>query len=274
MAKKREIHLSTRLFINWIAKRIKANKNAIIIVNGPTGSGKTYACISMAQAVADKLGTNFSVKNNLAFKFPDLLQKMKLEDNQLPGTAFVFEEVGAFGGGASSREWQSQANKFFFSFMQTSRHRNQIIFMNCPDFSYLESGARKLVHFQFQMAGIDRVRWQSFIKPYKVQVNSRSGKFYFKYMRITTKDGTSKLNRLVINYPGSKPVKDYEKVKLEFTSSLNEEMLGGKEANKKEIEVVECLDCKHQWKQRGLRPGRCPLCSKFNSHKVKVSLST
>ena len=59
------------------------------------------------------------------FNFKDLLKKMQLPQNQKPGTPFIFEEVGSFESGASARAWQSQANKFFFSFMQTSRHRNQ-----------------------------------------------------------------------------------------------------------------------------------------------------
>lgn len=102
--------------IRWIVKRIGKNKNVIMIINGPTGSGKTYAALRLAYDSSQELGTTFNIKNNVGFTFPELLKKTELPENQNPGTCFVFEEVGAAGGGASSREWQSQANKFFFSF--------------------------------------------------------------------------------------------------------------------------------------------------------------
>jgi len=212
-------------FINWVNNRIKRNKNALIVVNGATGSGKSYSCISLAQDVAKRTKTHFSLEGNVAFSFTELLEKMKLPKNQKPGTAFVFEEVGAFGGGASSREWQSKSNKFFFSFMQTSRHRNQVIFMNCPNFSFLESGARSLVHFQLEAQAVDVEKQVCIMNPYRIQVNSRSGKFYFKFLRIFWKGRTYKLKKLEVLHPGKAIAEEYEVMKTNYTSQLNDKML-------------------------------------------------
>ena len=151
---KDNIKSQPRVFNKWVISRIRKNQNAIIIFNGGTGSGKSYAGIRCALDLSREMGTNFSIEKNLAFKFTDLLIKMGLPGNEHPGTIFVMEEVGSFGSGAASREWQSQANKFFFSFMQTSRHRNQVLLLNCPSFHYLEKGTRQLVHFLFSVTHI------------------------------------------------------------------------------------------------------------------------
>jgi len=131
--------------LKWVKWRIKRNKNCILIINGGTGSGKTYSGATLACDVASMLGTSFTAENNIDFTFKGLLQKMELPQNKKAGTPFLFEEVGAVGGGAASRDWQSKANKFFFSFMQTARHRNQVLIFTCPSFAALEKETRLAV---------------------------------------------------------------------------------------------------------------------------------
>ena len=222
---KKRIESQPNVFNKWVVKRIRKNQNAIIIFNGPTGSGKSLASIMCALDLADDMDSHFSIKNNLAFKFTDLLVKMDLPINDKPGTVFVMEEVGAFGSGAAAREWQSQANKFFFSFMQTSRHRNQVLILNCPSFHYLEKGTRELVHFQFEANGILIGKRLSFFKPFFLQVNTRTGKIFFKYLRYTHNGVRRIFNRMPFRLPPAKIRREYEKEKLAFTTSLNKSIL-------------------------------------------------
>ena len=247
------VEISMGVFKKWVITRIRKNQNAIIIFNGFTGSGKSYACIRCAIDLAEDLGTNFSIEKNLAFKFTDLLQKMDLPGNNLPGTIFVMEEVGSFGSGASAREWQSQANKFFFSFMQTSRHRNQVLLLNCPSFHYLEKGTRELVHFQFEASGISHKERIAFFKPFFLQVNTRTGKIYFKHLRYTHNHTKRILNRIGFKLPKRKILNVYEKEKLAFTTDLNKSIIersnGKKEKNERQLafeekrkKIVDCLN--------------------------------
>lgn len=217
----------------WVSKRIKQNKNVIISINGSTGSAKTYSAISLGYTYAKALGTNFTIKDNVDFNFKELLKKMQLPQNQKPGTPFIFEEVGSFGSGASSRSWQSQANKFFFSFMQTSRHRNQILIFTCPHFSFLERGARSLVHIQMETAGIDFSKRVAYLKPYRIQVNSRSGQFYFKYLRVTYQGKRFKFKKMGVEHPPQDMADEYEIIKDKFTSDLNKSIIAQEEATDK-----------------------------------------
>jgi len=216
------------IFYKWVANRIKKNKNCIIVVNGGTGEGKSLGCLELARKCRLYFpNTNFSIDDNLSFKFRDLLIKMQKPINQKAGTVFIMEEVGVFGSGASSREWQSQANKFFFSFLQTARHRNQILILNCPSFSYLEKGARELCHAQLEAINIDHAKKLSFFKPFQIQVNRREGKPYFKYIRYKVDGVRKRLSTISFALPPKDIVDRYEKEKLKFTTALNQSIIDG-----------------------------------------------
>ena len=163
----------------------------------------------------------------LSFNFKDLLRKMKLPINNAPGTVFIFEEVGAIGGGAASREWQSRANSFFQSFMQTSRHRNQILLFNCPLFAFLEKGTRALVHIQITMQQINRNLKQSIGKPFIIQTNAITGKQYFKYLRYKVKEDNSmnKLGFMKFELPPKEITDVYEPMKQRYSNILDKSIL-------------------------------------------------
>ena len=227
------IEVNVNPVLEWIVWRVSKNKNAIIIVNGPTGSGKTYTALRLAQDTAERLGSNFNIKDNVDFNFAGLLKKTMLKQNSKPGTCFVFEEVGSTGSGSSAREWQSKANKFFFSFMQTTRHRQQVLFLTCPNFSFLEAGTRSLVHMQISMARIDFHKQLAYAKPYILQHNARTGKIYFKLLRFTHDEIKHKLSLLKVKKASPEILEDYEKMKMKFTTDLNKMIIEEEEKAQK-----------------------------------------
>jgi len=230
--KKKEKSKKPKVFLEYVKRRIENNKNLVAVFNGDTGSGKSYACIKCALELSELLGTNFSIKKNLDFSFIKLLEKMKLPGNDKPGTIFVMEEVGSFGSGASAREWQSQANKFFFSFMQTARSKNQVLLLNCPSFSYLEKGSRELVHFQFEALGINMKNKQSYFKPSAIQCNRKTGKLYFKYLRYYIDGVKHRYNKIHFGLPHKAILNSYEQEKAKFLEDLSARIRGEKEDKK------------------------------------------
>lgn len=230
--------------VKWIKRRILKNKNCIIIINGATGSGKTYAAIDLALQLSNDLETNFTIENNMAFHFSDLLLKTKLKGNDKPGTVFVFEEVGSTQSGSSSREWQSKGNIFFFSFMQTSRHKRQILIMTCPNFHYLEKGARELVHMQVSMVGMNQGAKESYGKPFILQVDPVRGKIYMKYLRFTFEGRKTAFKKMTFNLPPPDILETYENYKTKFTSGLEKMIIDktrAKEKNKPKITSEDVL---------------------------------
>jgi len=204
--------------------------NVIIIINGATGSGKTYAALELADQISKACNTPFETNTNVAFNVVDLILKSELSINKKRGSCLIFEEVGAMGGGASSREWQSKNNKGFFSFLQTDRHRNKVIIMTTPSFAYLEAGARKLCHMQIDMRKIDLTNKLATLKPYLIQINTRKDKLYFKYMRVTYKNEIIRFNEMILPHPRMGLVNEYEKIKVRYTTQLRKQIIANGEA--------------------------------------------
>lgn len=225
--------------VGWAVWRVSNNKNAIIVINGATGSGKSWAGLRLGTDLAAGLGTTFTIANNVDFSFEGLLKKMDLPDNDKPGTVFLFEEVGSVGGGASFREWQSKSNAFFNSFLQTSRHLRQILIMTTPQFTYLDASSRKLVHLQMNTHRIDYENKLCLLRPYILQVNNRDGKIYFKYLRYTNNNIKYKLQEYWCSLPPQELVDKYEIEKKKYTDHLRKTILGsynvGKERKKQRI---------------------------------------
>ena len=228
--------------LDWGIKRINKNQNCIIIINGSTGSGKTYSGLEIAAEFAKIFKVNFSVKNNLDFDFENLLKKMDLEENQGKGIPYVFEEVGVVGGGGASNEWQSKANAFFNSFMQTARHLNQILIFTCPNFHNLDKRTRELVHCQLITNGINHRNRVCLINPYFLQVNPTSAKIYRKRVRFIFEGIKYKLTGVQVKHPPKELVHEYEKIKKQFTDELRKRITGHKKVNKTkpktDIEIV------------------------------------
>lgn len=196
-------------------------------------SGKSYAGLRLGHDIAKELGTSFTIASNVDFSFEGLLKKMNQPQNDKPGTVFLFEEVGAMGGGASFRQWQTKANSFFNSFLQTSRHLRQILILTTPQFTYLDAASRKLVHVQMSTVKIDFKKKICILKPYILQVNDRTGKIYFKFLRYTSSNSSFKLKGYGCKMPPEELIVAYEVEKRKFTDGLRKSIIqnqdGGKE---------------------------------------------
>jgi len=209
------IKKSKLTLVNYINKRIRSNKNFLCCFVGPTGSGKSYACLRLTE----HLDPNFNI-NRIAFsveEFFSIITNQKLP----PGSVIIFEEAGV---NISSQEWWSKSNRAFNYFGQTSRHRNHILLFNSPDFSYISSSTRKLFHMICEMKKIDYVKKRSIIKPFYIQTNLRTGKAYYKFLRKDTKSGYVPIGATGLSLPNDNLIKLYEEKKTKFTTELYKDL--------------------------------------------------
>ena len=215
--------LGYKAVLSFVHRRIQLNKNCIIVVNGATVSGKSYASLKLAQDLSLLNDRPFTIKDNVAFNFETLLKQIKSgnEDDDSAGRVFVFEEVGSYGSGAAARQWQGKLNMFFNSFLQTARHRRQVFILNCPFFSNLDSASRKLCHLQIEAQGFNPASLLGFLKVYRIQTNTRDEKMYFKYLRVVNNSSKSKVRGVKIQLAEKKLLREYESVKKDFTNKLN-----------------------------------------------------
>ncbi len=222
-----------KLIVDWIHKKIdpKENKNALITIVGPIGSGKSYGALELARQIAKKNKTHFSIKNNVGFTFVDVLKKTSMEGNVKRGTPFIFEEVGVTGGGGSSREALSAPNRRFSSFIQTCRSRNQIIIFTVPKLGMIDSQARDMLHWLLITHHIDFKEEVLIVKPFKPQYNHQNDKLYKKYPRVTIDGIKCKVKRMKIAKPPADMIAEYEIEKDIYQKKLYKEFVKEEEKN-------------------------------------------
>jgi Cu+-exporting ATPase len=78
-------------------------------------------------------------------------------------------------------------------------------------------------------------------------VVAENKKFYFKYLRVKEKGGTYKLNYLELPKPSNNLCKEYEELKLKYTTELNEGMLKDDKKSKMPKNIAKCGKCGYEW---------------------------
>lgn len=244
-------------WIRYTKQRIKKNKNAMYFIGGPTGSGKTFCSLRIAEELDPEFDIDRVVFNGV--ELMDLINSGKLRK----GSVVVFEEAGIE---MSNKNWQSTINKMLNYLIQTFRHRNFILIFNSPYMDFVDASTRKLFHAELITMGIDFNKNQVRLKPQMLQYNARNKKFYYKYLRVITQNGVLPIKVWRVDKPSSSLLKEYEKKKSAFTTQLNkkiyEELKNANEKNKK-TKKIKCMKCNYKWFPRGNeQPKRCPQCHK------------
>lgn len=204
------------LFPGYIKQRISKNKNFLCAITGPTGSGKTYSSLRLAEILDEEFN-----KDRIVFtpkEFINLLNNGDLKS----GSVIVFDEAGV---SLNNRAWQSIANNLIQYVLQTFRHKNYIVLFTAPDFSFIDKASRKLFHSYMETKGINFTKKKCMLKPFMLQINQRTGDIYFKYLTVVMPgQKESKITSLSVGLPSKDLIKAYEEKKKEFTQSLNEDI--------------------------------------------------
>jgi DNA-binding MarR family transcriptional regulator/Fe-S cluster assembly ATPase SufC len=202
-------------WIRYIKRRINSNKNFLCMVTGPTGSGKSWATLS----VCEQLNDDFNVYR-VVFKGSELMKL--INDKQYEhtkGIAILWDEAGI---GLNAKNFMSVANRVLNYLIQTFRHRNFILFFTSPHIDFLDSATRKMFHANIETVKIDKVRKEVIVKAKFLQYNGDLKKYYKRYL----KQGSMKVQQWRIPKPSDKLIEDYENKKNLFTSELNKEIQG------------------------------------------------
>lgn len=231
-------------WVKYIHKRIDDNKNFIMIISGPTGSGKTWAGLSLGE-LSDP---DFSI-DNVVFKGTELMKLINSGELK-SGSVILWDEAGI---DLSSRSWQSMMNKMLNFLLQTFRHKNFILIMTAPYGDFIDSSSRKLFHAEFETQSINKSLKTCTTKPKLLQYNSQMKKWYTHYLKVIKKDiGTIKITRWAIPKPSNELIKVYEQKKTIFTTELNkniEKSLNKLEKNDEDVLTDRQKEILSFWKK-------------------------
>lgn len=248
--------IRNQVIISHIKRRINNNKNAMILVIGDTGSGKSYATLRIAQ----KLQPHFKIKF-VEFNVKGFLELVRGDYEK--GQPMIFDEVGV---GMGAREWQSRLNKIMSYILQTFRFKNYIVFFTVPDASFVDVHARKLFHYLIESRSINYKTKVASFKFRRIQVNRHTGNIYYKAIRFYDVKGALRVApSLRLNLPTENLVRLYEEKRQIHMDKLYDELSNeikvvDKQVRRKTRDKASCSRCGHVWHTRVDKPRHCPNC--------------
>lgn len=266
--------MSDYSMVRYIHRRIQNNKNFLCTITGPTGSGKSWSALS----IAEMLDPEFNVER-VIFKARELM-KLINSGKLKAGSVILWDEAGI---DLSNRNWQSVTNKMLNALLQTFRHRNFILLFTVTFQDFVDASTRKLFHADFETQRINKVEEVVIIKPKLLQYNPAMGKWYRKYLKVVNEGSTIKIKRWAVPKPSDTIIHAYEEKKNQFTKNLNldiDKQLSKLEekdiANDKVGIQVVCDKCNKSWEYMGSASRiQCSQClHKFQNPKfLKVEKS-
>ena len=228
------------VFCDWALARVcNYKKNVLVIFVGPVGEGKSYSALKCAETIMKAQGKTFDVKKNVFFNTAEFVDNLKEEKFQ-PGDCIVLEEVGVE---HSNRNWYDKTQQLFNHILQTFRNKNLCVFMTTPDYSFIDSQARKLTQGVFEI----KSRTKKYVKgSFKLLMpNPMHGtKPWFSFLRFRQSYNSrvhwAKITSERIGKPSVKLRNAYEKAAQKYKNSVIGRMkdnLEGRESQKIEAEV-------------------------------------
>jgi hypothetical protein len=181
-------------------------------VVGETGKGKSYTCLSIAEAV----DPNFTI-DQVAFGLVEFME-LVMNDSLDRGSMIILEEASVE---AAAEDFHEVSNKVLRTVLETWREQNRGALLNLPTFSRLDKGAKiRMTALIQQQAKYEREGYS--VATYKhLQTNSDTGKIYRHYPTINGQEHRT----LKIAPPSDDLREAYEKRASEYTSELNQELL-------------------------------------------------
>lgn len=247
-------------FIRWLKKRQKHHNNTLIMIQGETGSGKSYSAIQKAI----EYDSDFKIEQCVR-DFREFMQLINADwFQEKKNKVVVFDEPQI---SISSRNWQSLTNKLMNYILSTFRHQQIVVFFVAPYKTFLDSQSMKLVHVVMTTRGIDRKKNLCTVKFSIEQYNPNMDKYYHHSLLVLHGGVYRKLNSLHIKMPRKEIINQYETRKTEFTSRLNADIfkqateLESKSGVIKQEPNAECKKCGYKWHTKSkYKLITCPSC--------------
>jgi len=200
------MNIIRKMILDKVSER-KEN-NAMILCVGDTGSAKSTAC----NYCGEKWDENFSI-NNVAFMTATNFMKVINSPKIKRGSVVVWDDAGQ---GLKSDEWYKTMNRAVRDVLQTFRIDGLIVFVNCPDPSFIDKKVLKLFDYwmEAETDSIDYANNRAYFKFYIIQKNRKSGKIYWHRPRYRDSNGKLRVvNHLVTGLTSEVFEKKYKKRK-------------------------------------------------------------
>ena len=238
------------VLIRELVGRIDRGKNCLVVCVGATGSGKSWAMVSLMYWIfvymEGREPTIEEMRTHWFFRAGEFLKKLN-EPNLKRKQRFLWDEVGVDLGHKSHATIKNRAIGWL---VQTFRNQQSIVLFTVPTMAFIDATVRKMLHYQIEVRQIIKKRNLCVVKPLKLQYNVRMDKLYYHNITRLATDGSDLIEEIdlaVIPKPPKEIVKVYEEDKNAFTSQLNKDIqkiideVDNKQQNNKEVKLKRPL---------------------------------
>lgn len=173
---RRKIDLNTFLFYKIFKRTLQytmENRNRTIIIDGDTGSGKSWTALS-EKYILDSLRAGYMLSKNefdydgIVFDPRDLLNLIKTSKKR----TIVFDEGGV---GANARKWYDAANIALSQTFQVMRFKTNIIIVTVPRFEMIDKHIRELSNERHHINPKGRVGFFNEVAIRELNYNPQTG---------------------------------------------------------------------------------------------------
>lgn len=225
--KRNIVALGRLLKKGWIDRCKKQNRNLLIVITGDTGSGKSWAALTLAK----HLDRSFNV-NRVVFTPVELIRLVR--SKLKPASAIVLDEAQI---PADHRKWFSATVNAIRYITQTARFKNNILIFTTPDMDLIDADARKLFHYIIEMRKINYKHNYSVGEIAEIVRPSHADSIYKTktwkvYPRIVLKNATHIIKYIRFPRPPKKLREAYEAKKEMFMDRFYQKL---------EVELAELM---------------------------------
>jgi len=202
--------------IRKVQKRLwKLNKNWLSIITGPTGSGKSWSALSLAE----KIDPDFNV-DKVVLR-PEKFLENVAERNYGQGDVVVFDEAGA---GMSAKAHMTKKNRIIDQVLQTFRRQNIAVIFTVPSKANVDKSVRRLLHTYIETKTIDYKNERNHLKWLEMDYNQKTDKIYYKYPKRRDENGAvRKIKNVKMGKPSEDLIEAYEQKRTKFQNRKNKE---------------------------------------------------
>lgn len=161
-------------WLDLLRRRVKYDKNNLVVVVGETGSGKSLAALDAAH----KLDPLFSI-DHCVFSVPDFLERVQaimdadaMDPPRQVCRTLIFDEAAV---GFDARRSMSKENIEFSNLLKIFRYLNISVFFTFPNLEMFDVNGRRLIHFLVVMSAIDRAHAKSYAHLFMVDSHKSFG---------------------------------------------------------------------------------------------------
>lgn len=219
-------------WVSYAKKKVYKDNSCInLICVGPPGSGKSYSLLGYFLMI----DPDFNLDEQCFFRAKPLLKFFKSKKD-IKGKPFLYDESGIDSG---NLDWQNPLNRSLNAFFQTARYRNYIFGTTVPFKSQITKGIRTMMTIRFKAKGWNSKN-ENIVDPQAMEYNDDIKKMYFKRLLVKMGGKTIRCGDIKLPRISKTILKEYEKRKDEFATSVYEEGIDKIEA-KELMEKKNCL---------------------------------